>query len=222
MPLVDGDSLRERLGPQMSVDDACRILEEVASALAYAHSQGVIHRDIKPENIMFFHGRAVVLDFGIGKAITAAARDEGDGRITQAGVSLGTPVYIAPEQAVGDLSVDHRADIYALGVVAYEMLTGHPPFRGRTAQQVMTAHAKETPEPISLRRADVPAHIANVVMKALAKAPADRPQKAEEIVNAIKSPPATPMAAASRLPAWLPWAIAGIATTVAVALAVTR
>src|SRR6185503_9359904 len=150
MPLVDGESLRERIDRErpMAFADITRILEEVSSAIAYAHGEGIVHRDIKPENVMFFHGRAVVLDFGIGKAVTAAQREDGEGRITQAGVSLGTPAYIAPEQAAGDPSLDHRADIYSMGVVAYEMVTGHPPFRGRTPQAIMAAHARNPVEPI--------------------------------------------------------------------------
>src|SRR5262245_52251138 len=186
MPLVNGESLRERIDRErpMAPVDIVRILEEVASALAYAHGEGIIHRDIKPENVMFFHGRAVVLDFGIGKAVTAA-REDSDGRITLAGVSLGTPAYIAPEQAAGDPSLDHRADIYALGVVAYEMVTGHPPFRGRTPQAIMAAHARDTAEHVATRRADTPPELAAIVMKSLEKNPGDRPQHASEIVSAL-------------------------------------
>src|SRR5262249_48967226 len=171
MPLVDGESLRERIDRQrpMSFANVTRILDEVASALAYAHGENIIHRDIKPENVMFFHERAVVLDFGIGKALMSAQREDSDGRITAAGVSLGTPTYIAPEQAGGDPTLDHRADIYALGVVAYEMITGHPPFRGRTPQAIMAAHARETPEPVGVRRQDVPAELAKIVKQCLEK-----------------------------------------------------
>src|SRR5215471_1542656 len=175
MPLVDGESLRQRIDRERPMDlgNVARILEEVASALAYAHGENIIHRDIKPENVMFFHDRAVVLDFGIGKALMSAQREDSDGRITAAGVSLGTPTYIAPEQASGDPSLDHRADIYALGVVAYEMITGHPPFRGRTPQAIMAAHAKEAPEPLTARRQDVPSDLARIVMKCLEKPPAE-------------------------------------------------
>jgi serine/threonine protein kinase len=220
MPLVDGDSLREEMARQrpMSIDHACRILEDVASALAYAHDQGIVHRDIKPENIMFVHGRAVVLDFGIGKAVDAAQRNDGDIRITQAGVSLGTPTYIAPEQAQGDPALDHRADLYALGVVAYEMLTGHPPFAGRSAQAVMKAHARDIPQPVLSRRPDVPARMAEVVMRCLAKKPADRPDSAREIVAALHAPVPAPQ----RVPSWVPWLIAAVSTLVALALAVRR
>jgi serine/threonine-protein kinase len=222
MPLVDGESLRERIDRErpMAFNDITRILEEVSGALAYAHGEGVVHRDIKPENVMFFHGRAVVLDFGIGKALTAAQRSDGEGRITQAGVSLGTPTYIAPEQASGDPSLDHRADIYALGVVAYEMITGHPPFRGRTPQAIMAAHAREPVEPLSNRRQGVPTALSRIVIKALAKDPADRPQSASEIARVLTSPVATATAASSvsRIPLWVPWLLAAISTTAALVL----
>ena len=227
MPLIDGDSLRERMGRErpMSIGNASRILEEVASALAYAHGEGIVHRDMKPENVMFFHGRAVVLDFGIGKAVSAAQREEGDARITQAGVSLGTPTYIAPEQAAGDPSLDHRADIYALGVVAYEMLTGHPPFAGRSPQAIMAAHAHERPALITAKRADIPPALASIAMRCLEKSPAQRPQTADEIVRAISGEGEKRTATGAlfdRIPSWIPWVLAGISTTVAVLLALQR
>ena len=219
MPLVDGESLRERMGRErpMTIDNVSRILEDIASALAYAHGEGIIHRDMKPENVMFFHGRAVVLDFGIGKALSAAQHGVSEARITQAGVSLGTPAYIAPEQAFGDPDLDHRADIYALGVLAYEMLTGHPPFSGRSPQEVMQAHAKRVPDQVTIRRPETPPAMAKIVMQCLAKRPADRPSSASAIIDALRAPAAAP---ASRLPAWLPWAIAAIATAAAVVFAV--
>lgn len=226
MPLVDGESLRERIDRErpMSFANVTRILEEVAGALAYAHGENIIHRDIKPENVMFFHDRAVVLDFGIGKALMSAQREDSDGRITAAGVSLGTPTYIAPEQASGDPTLDHRADIYALGVVAYEMITGHPPFRGRTPQAIMAAHAKEAPEPVSVRRPDVPAELARIIMRCLEKAPSDRPASAAEIARVLspgasKSEVRSPLA---RIPLWVPWLIAAASTTAAVTLALAR
>ena len=221
MPLVDGESLRERIDRErpMAPADIIRILEEVSSALAYAHGEGIVHRDIKPENVMFFHSRAVVLDFGIGKALTVAARDDDEGRITQAGVSLGTPTYIAPEQAAGDPSLDHRADIYALGVVAYEMVTGHPPFRGRNPQALMAAHARTTPDPISSRRTDAPSHLTNVVMKCLAKNPIDRPQTAAEIMGVLvassRNGAGTGRSALARVPLWVPWGLALVSTAAA-------
>ena len=228
MPLVNGESLRERIDRErpMAFTDITRILEEVASALAYAHGEGIVHRDIKPENVMFFHGRAVVLDFGIGKALTAAQREDGEGRITQAGVSLGTPTYIAPEQASGDPTLDHRADIYAVGVVAYEMITGHPPFHGRTPQAIMAAHARDTPEPVDAKRDDVPDYLATIVMQALEKDPAKRPQGASEIARVLTAADLTARKAGAasfaRIPIWVPWLIAGISTTVALVLALKK
>ena len=231
MPLVEGESLRERMSRErpMAADDVARILVEVAGALEYAHAQGLVHRDIKPENVMFFHESAVVLDFGIGKALTAASPNPNDpaaARITASGMSLGTPVYIPPEQAAGDPDLDHRADLYSLGVVAYEMLTGHPPFSGRTPQVVFAAHAKEAPVSITHKRPDTPPALARIVMQCLEKKPADRPQSAAEIVRALRLTPAAGVSSvgglkvvASRLPAWLPWAIAGVMTLLAIFLA---
>jgi serine/threonine-protein kinase len=223
MPLVDGESLRERIERErpMSFTSICRILEDVAGALAYAHDEGIVHRDIKPENVMFFHGRAVVLDFGIGKAVTAAQRDESDTRITLAGTSLGTPAYIAPEQGAGDPGLDHRADIYALGVVGYEMITGHPPFRGRTPQAIMAAHASESAAPLTSKRAGVPSELARIIHRCLEKDPAQRPQRADEIVGALARRESTSHPATRRvqIPTWVPWAVAAISTTVALVLA---
>ncbi len=223
MPLVDGESLRDRINRErpMPIETVVTILTEISSALAYAHEMGIVHRDIKPENVMFFHGSAVVLDFGIGKALSAAthAAEETTGRITQRGMSLGTPTYISPEQAVGDPDLDHRADIYSLGVMAYEMITGHPPFAGRSSQQVMAAHANQAPEAIGKRRADAPVVLTQIVMKCLAKAPAERPQQASEIVAALKEPRQSGQITGGswfrRLPIWLPWAIAAAATAAA-------
>lgn len=228
MPLVDGESLRDRIQRErpMAFDDITRIVSEVADALAYAHEEGVVHRDIKPENIMFFRGQAVVLDFGIGKALLTASTGETEvPRITQAGISLGTPTYVAPEQATGDPRLDHRADLYALGVVAYEMITGHPPFRGRTPQAVFEAHARQAPEPPHLRRPDVPRALEAIVLRCLAKDPVERPASGREIVRALdpdaarRTPPTSSVSAMlSRAPAWLPWAIAAGSTLVALAL----
>ena len=192
MPLVDGESLRARLEREGSVPipDVIRVLREVAGALAYAHRQRVVHRDVKPENILLAEGGAVVTDFGIAKAI-AAARDGDDEQavrrsatLTSAGTSLGTPAYMAPEQGAGD-AVDHRADLYALGVVAYEMLAGAPPFRGRTAQQLFAAHAAQLPDAIERHRPATPPALATLVMCLLEKQPADRPQSADEILRAL-------------------------------------
>jgi serine/threonine-protein kinase len=141
-------------------------------------------------------------------------------------VSLGTPTYIAPEQAGGDPSLDHRADIYALGVVAYEMITGHPPFRGRTPQQIMAAHAHDVPELVTLRRPDVPPDLAKIVMQCLAKAPAARPQSATEIVQVLRPAAAAPDKAAHSglacIPIWVPWLLAAVSTAAAITLAFTR
>jgi serine/threonine protein kinase len=221
MPLVDGESLRGRIDRErpMAFSDTITIVEEVARALAYAHEEGVVHRDIKPENVMFFHGQAVVLDFGIGKALVRASTSETEiMRITQAGMSLGTPTYVAPEQAMGDAALDHRADLYALGVVAYEMLTGHPPFAGRSPQQVIEAHAHRKPEPIEARRPDVPRHLAAIVMQCLEKLPADRPGSGDEIVRAL-NPAAGARGPSLLAQAWLPWSIAGLSTAVAIVFA---
>jgi serine/threonine-protein kinase len=231
MPFVDGEALRERMNRQrpMPIEDIGRILVEVAGALEYAHKAGVVHRDIKPENVMFFHETAVVLDFGIGRAVTVASDDNlrtSGARITQTGMTLGTPFYISPEQAAGDPALDHRADIYSLGIVAYEMLTGHPPFSGRSPQAVFAAHANQAPDPIAARRPDVPPAIAKIVMRCLEKNPDDRPASAGEIVTMLRRTPAAGLSmgaiAVPKLPPWLPWTIAAIATAVAVGLAVFR
>jgi serine/threonine-protein kinase len=230
MPFVEGESLRERMSRErpMSIESVTRTLVEVAGALEYAHEQGIVHRDIKPENVMFFHDSAVVLDFGISKAVSAAVTDTGEHapRITQSGMSLGTPIYVSPEQAQGDPDLDHRADIYSLGVVAYEMLCGHPPFSGRTPQLIFAAHAQQDPDPITDRRPDVPAPLAKLVMRCLEKAPAKRPQTAGDIVQILRGTPAGGFAvvgakaALARIPAWVPWVVAGVSTLVAVWLAI--
>lgn len=232
MPYVDGESLRARMDRErpMTFDAISTILEEVAGALAYAHDEGVVHRDIKPENVMFFHGQAVVLDFGIGKALLSATTTETEREsvhITQVGMSLGTPTYVAPEQASGDPNLDHRADLYALGVVAYEMITGHPPFTSRSAQVVLAAHANVAPEPILARRPETPKALAQIVMRALEKRPADRPSSGDEIVKALASHSAPRISGGGPVvdsivnaPFWVPWAVAGIATVAAVTMGV--
>lgn len=198
MPFVEGQSLRERLTREggLPVAEAVRILCDVAGALAYAHRTSVVHRDVKPENILLSDGGAVVADFGIAKAISASRESGGESdaqrpsTLTATGTSLGTPVYMAPEQAVGD-AVDHRADLYALGVVGYEMLAGRAPFEGRTAQQLMAAHATEAPEPIGKRRGSVPPSLGALIMQLLEKNPADRPQSADEVRRSLDALPAT-------------------------------
>ena len=173
MPYVAGESLRSRLERerQLPVSDAIRVAREVAGALEYAHRHGVIHRDVKPENILLADdGSALVADFGIALAVKHAAGD----RLTQTGLSLGTPHYIAPEQATGEKSVDARADVYALGAVLYEMLAGEPPFTGPTAQAVVMKALADSPRPLAELRRSVPPPVAAAVHTALEKVPADR------------------------------------------------
>ena len=187
MPFVEGESLRVRLARrgELPVSEAVRILREIASGLAYAHEHGVVHRDIKPDNVLFAGDVAMVADFGVAKALVAAGSDERSGTVTSLGTALGTPAYMAPEQATADPTTDHRADVYAFGVVAYEMLTGLPPFTGRNASQLLAAQVTEPPEPISRRRPTLPPTLAALVMRCLEKRPSDRPQTAAEIVHAL-------------------------------------
>ena len=167
MPFVDGESLRARLLRDgvpvvLPVAEAVLVLKDVARALAYAHSRGVVHRDIKPDNVMLSGGAAVVTDFGIAKAVssarasTASSNTEANESLTRMGTSLGTPSYMAPEQGAGDPDTDHRADLYAFGVMAYEMLTGVTPFGPRSAHALLVAHLTEAPVPVGERRRDVP------------------------------------------------------------------
>lgn len=186
MPFVRGDSLRSRLakGGELPVAETIRILREIASALAYAHEAGVVHRDIKPENVLISGGSAVVTDFGVAKALSASSGANA-GTLTSLGVALGTPAYMAPEQATADPNIDHRADIYALGVVAYEMLSGSTPFQGRSPQATLAAHVTEKPEPITRRRATIPSPLASLVMSCLEKHAADRPQTATQLMHEL-------------------------------------
>ena len=188
MPFVDGESLRARIvrdGPP-PLNETIRILREVASALAYAHAHDVIHRDIKPDNVLLSGGAAMVTDFGVAKALDAAGSARGGAfGTTSAGIAIGTPTYMAPEQAVADPSVDHRADLYAWGILAYELITGAPPFTGRKTQALIAAHIGETPMPVGPQRVGVSPALADLVMRCLAKAPDDRPQTADEIVRAL-------------------------------------
>ena len=182
MPYIQGESLRARLKREMQlpVDDAIRIATEIACALDYAHRHGLIHRDIKPDNVLFQDGRAMVADFGIA---LAWSRGEG-GRLTQSGVSLGTPQYMSPEQAAGE-ELDPRADVYALGVVLYEMLAGRPPFTGLTAQEIFAQVIAEEPRPLTELRKTVPPRVDAAVARALEKLPADRWQTAAEFADAL-------------------------------------
>jgi Tol biopolymer transport system component len=188
MPFVRGESLRTRLrrGPAIPIDEVVHLLRDVAAALAYAHDEGVVHRDIKPENIILSGGVAVVADFGVAKAVTASTTiGEGDGDLTSVGIALGTPAYMSPEQATGDPNVDHRADIYSFGCVAYELLTGTSPFAGRTPQQMLAAHVTESAPSIVERNATMPPALAELVMRCLQKLPAKRPQTVEELLTAL-------------------------------------
>jgi len=186
MPFVDGESLRARLarGP-LPMGEVVGILRDVSKALAYAHQRGVVHRDIKPDNVLMSGGVAVVTDFGIAKAISAARTASGGATLTQVGTSIGTPAYMAPEQAAGDPQVDHRADIYALGAMAYELLAGHVVFPDRTPQRMLAAQLSEAPKPIATLRAGLPAPLSSLVMQCLAKNPTDRPHDAQELVRAL-------------------------------------
>ena len=181
MPFVDGESLAARIAQRgaLSVRESVSVLRDAARALAYAHRHGVVHRDIKPGNILLSEDSALVADFGIAKAVSAAA---GGGGLTTVGVSVGTPGYMAPEQGIADPSVDHRADIYSLGAVAYEMLTGEHLFAGKTPQQMMVAHVMEAPVPLASRAPAVPEALAAVVMSCLEKNPQKRPQSADDLL----------------------------------------
>jgi len=185
MPMVEGDTLRARLAreSEIPVTDAVRILRDVADALAHAHAHGVVHRDIKPDNVLISGRHAMVTDFGVAKAISEST---GQSSLTSAGLALGTPAYMAPEQAAGDPHVDHRADIYALGAFAYEMLTGRPPFVGPSPQMVLAAHVTQRPEPLTGSRPTCPPALAALVMRCLEKKPADRWQSAEELVRQLE------------------------------------
>ncbi|MEO7503281.1 MAG: serine/threonine-protein kinase, partial [Gemmatimonadaceae bacterium] len=182
MPFIEGESLRARLSREgeLPVNEAVRILRHVAAALSYAHKHGVVHRDIKPDNVMLADEFALVTDFGVAKALTASAATSSGGGLTSLGLALGTPAYMAPEQAVADPGVDHRADIYSWGIMAYEMLTGWPPFSGMSAQATLAAQAIQKPEPIQQKRPGIPPVLADLVMRCLEKRPADRPQTAAE------------------------------------------
>ena len=185
MPLVRGESLRARLVQEgaLSVAECVAILRDIAKALAYAHGEGIVHRDIKPENILLSGGTAVVTDFGIAKAVEASQTMPTAVTLTQFGTVLGTPAYMAPEQAVGDAAVDHRADLYSLGVLAYELLVGKPPFAGRSPQATIAAHVTEQPVPISVCRASTPSALGALVMSCLMKDPQHRPQSANEVLS---------------------------------------
>jgi eukaryotic-like serine/threonine-protein kinase len=190
MPYVEGESLRDRLvrGGELPIPDAVRILMEVADALSEAHAHGVVHRDIKPDNVMLRGRHAVVTDFGVAKAVTEAT---GRQVLTSTGIALGTPAYMAPEQATADPHQDHRVDLYALGVLGYELLTGRAPYEASTAAEMLAAHVTAVPEPLEKYRPTVPPALTQIILKCLAKKPADRWQSAEEVLQHLE-PLATP------------------------------
>jgi serine/threonine-protein kinase len=205
MAYITGDNLAKRLHQHgtLSVDETRRVLRDVADALAYAHERGVIHRDIKPDNILIDaqSGRPMVTDFGIARAIT-----EGDSRLTATGIAIGTPTYMSPEQAAGERAIDGRSDLYSLGVLGYQMLTGEPPFTANSTPAILVKHISEMPTPIEQRRSDVPPDLARIIMTLLEKEPANRFPSAGAVVVALdtgKMPPrpvtaAAPAASAAR------------------------
>ncbi len=204
MPYIEGESLRDRLRREgaLPLADAIRILRDTSAALAFAHAHGVVHRDVKPDNILLSGRFALVTDFGVARALSTAAYDST--ALTGTGVALGTPAYMAPEQVAADPRVDHRADIYALGVVAYEVLTGVAPFVGPSVQALLAAHVTRTPEVLTTHRPAIPAALDALVMRCLSKQPADRPQSADEVARELEVLLSAPMTAtesrAPRLP----------------------
>src|SRR5687767_12398641 len=196
MPFVEGETLRARLERerQLPVRDAVRIAREVADALAYAHARGVVHRDVKPENVLLQGNHALVADFGIALAVEEA----GGTRMTQTGMSIGTPQYMAPEQAMGDRAADHRVDIYALGAITYEMLVGEAPFTGPSSQAIVAKVMTEDPKGLVIQRRSIPEPVEAAVLTALEKLPADRFASAAEFAQALTSAQAAPRPAAGR------------------------
>ena len=221
MPFIEGESLRDRLNreKQLSVPDAVRLAGEVAAALDYAHRHGVIHRDIKPENILLHDGRALVADFGIALAVSNA----GGARMTETGMSLGTPQYMSPEQAMGEREIGPESDVYALGAVTYEMLVGEPPFTGPTAQAIVARILTEEPRPLAARRRTIPAHVESVVLTALEKIPADRFKSTREFAEALGRQDFTSARTSARsisVKRSTPWKTAAIAASVIAVAAV--
>src|SRR5207249_1476023 len=194
MPYVEGESLRDRLTreKQLPQEDALRIATEVAGALAYAHSRGVVHRDIKPENIMLSGGKVVVADFGIARAVSAAG---GEQHLTQTGTIIGTPAYMSPEQSTGTSEIDGRSDQYSLACVVYEMLVGEPPFTGPTAQAVIARHSLDMVSPPSIVRSTIPDAVEAAILRSLAKLPADRYATTALFAEALNTPSAATGAA---------------------------
>ncbi len=223
MPYEEGPSLRERLSQDgaLPVADALNVLRDVARALAYAHDHGVVHRDVKPDNVMLSGGAAVVTDFGIAKAVSAALTDVSGPTLTQTGSAIGTPAYMAPEQATGDPSTDHRADIYSFGCLAYEVFTGQPPFHKQSMHEVIAAHIATVPRPVTVLRADVPPAVTELIARCLEKSPAERPQSARNLLDSLEGAatashptPPQPVAVAKRPALSLRWS--GLAVAVGV------
>jgi serine/threonine-protein kinase len=202
MPFIAGESLRAKLEREgeLPVAEAVRIIREVTDALAYAHRNGVVHRDIKPENVLMSEGHAVVTDFGVAKAVSASS---GGGALTSLGLALGTPAYMAPEQAAADPHVDHRADLYSIGVLAYEMLCGRTPFSAPTPQAMLAAHITQAPDPVLAHRRTVPPALSAAVMRCLEKRAADRWQTAAELASQLEAAasPSGSLAATGAVPA---------------------
>ena len=233
MPLIEGESLRAKLAREgeQPIPEVIRILRDVVDALACAHEHGVVHRDIKPDNVLISRHHAVVTDFGVAKALSEST---GRSSLTSVGVALGTPAYMSPEQAAADPHTDHRADLYAVGALAYELLTGRPPFTGTTPQQILAAQVSEAPAPLTKYRPAVPPALAALVMRCLRKSPADRWQSAEELLHhleAMATPSggitpagAHPVAAVASAPRWLKLALgsAGLVVVVAGTVLLTR
>ncbi len=187
MPYVEGESLRDRISreKQLPMEDALQIAREVADALGFAHSHDIVHRDIKPENVLLQSGHAVVADFGIARAIGAAGGD----RLTQTGLAVGTPAYMSPEQGAGSAELDGRSDLYSLGCVFYEMLAGHPPFSGSTAQELLARHSLDPVPTVTAARPAVSGALVQAINRSLAKAPADRFSTASQFAAALDEEP---------------------------------
>jgi serine/threonine-protein kinase len=229
MPFIDGESLRSRLDREgaLPLPEALRILRHIASAISYAHRNGVVHRDIKPDNVLLTDEFALVADFGVARALSESV-SLGDSRLTSSGVALGTPTYMAPEQALADPEIDHRADIYAFGVLAYEVLTGAPPFKGKSAQATLAAHVVQAPDPIDSRKDGIPAAVSAMVMQCLEKKAPDRPQTAGDLIPVFDSatashsqptlalPAPTPASTKRRI---VPWMLATLGLLIAIAAA---
>jgi serine/threonine-protein kinase len=223
MPYVEGETLRDKIHreKQLGIDEAVDITKAVAAALDYAHRHNVIHRDIKPENVLIHDGQALVADFGIALAVSQA----GGTRLTETGLSVGTPHYMSPEQAMGDRELDARSDVYSLGAMLYEMLAGDPPYTGSTAQAIVAKVITEKAPPVTTHRDTVPAHVAAAITKALSKLPADRFTSAADFAAALTNPAfALPTTAAPGAPAdlavarraqWARFAWPAVATLIA-------